>query len=96
MHIPDLMGQVVRASRRRSSAVIDLLVPLQGALMEAVSVDGTTLTVAVSGGVVTVRGEVGSLDQISRASRVIESFQGDTEIVNLVRVGVPTGAPRST
>jgi hypothetical protein len=36
--------------------------------------------------VVTVRGEVGSLDQISRASRVIDAFRGDTEIVNLVRL----------
>ena len=43
--------------------------------------------------VVTIRGEVRSLDQISRASRVIDGFGGDTEIVNLVRLrGTSIGA----
>jgi osmotically-inducible protein OsmY len=42
--------------------------------------------VLAGGGVVTIRGEVRSLDQISRASRVIGGFGGDTEIVNLVRL----------
>ena len=41
----------------------------------------------------TIRGELRSLDQISRASRVIDGLGGDTEIVNLVRFrGTASGA----
>jgi osmotically-inducible protein OsmY len=67
--------------------------PAPGCPGEALSPDRAALSVLAGGGVVTIRGEVRSLDQISRASRVIDGFGGDTEIVNLVRLrGTAIGA----
>src|ERR1019366_1631049 len=60
--------------------------PAPGCPGEALSPDRAALSVLAGGGMVTIRGEVRSLDQISRASRVIDGFGGDTEIVNLVRL----------
>lgn len=94
MFVPDVVT-LVGTSRRRSASVVTLLSQLQGALTEEPDLDGAALSVAVSGGVVTVRGEVGSLDQITRTRRVIERFRGGTEIVNLVRMRASTVAYRS-
>jgi hypothetical protein len=85
------MGLLVgRLPRRRRSRVMELCTRLQEALVEEFSPNHASLTVIASGGVLRVRGEVGSLDQISRATRVIARFCGKTEIVNLVRVRAST------
>ncbi|MGD1032954.1 MAG: BON domain-containing protein [Candidatus Dormibacteria bacterium] len=86
MSARDIVMLVGRAPRRRRGAIRDLGARLQDALSEALSPDSAALSVLANGGVVTIRGEVRSLDQISRASRVIDEFVGDTEIVNLVRL----------
>ena len=82
----NIMMLAVGAPQRRRGAVMGSGALLQDALVEGLSTDRAALTVRAGRGVVTVRGEVGSLDQISRASRVIDAFRGDTEIVNLVRL----------
>ena len=86
MSVRDMVMLVGGAPRRRHGAVRELGARLQDALGEALSPDGVGLSVLAGGGVVTIRGEGRSLDQISRASRVIDGFGGDTEIVNLVRL----------
>ena len=82
----DIVMLAVGAPRRRRGAVLGLGARLQDALVECLSTDRAALTVRAGRGVVTVRGEVGSLELISRASREIDAFHGDTEIVYLVRL----------
>ena len=72
--------------RRGSSATAELRRQVEDALVEALGGEALALRVAVDGKIVTVRGEVGSLDQISRASEVIEGFGDEAEVVNLVRL----------
>jgi osmotically-inducible protein OsmY len=47
--------------------------------------------IAGDDGTLTVRGEVGSLEQIRRASEVIERVRGGAEVVNLIRLRTPAG-----
>ncbi len=86
MSVSDMVLLVVGALTRRRSGVLELRARLQDALNEDLFHDGTSLTVIANGGMITVRGEVGSLDQISRATRVIDGCRGGADIVNLVRV----------
>ena len=61
------------------------------AVLEALGADGSALQVIIGDGrTITVRGEVGSLDQIRRASEVIEGVRGGAEVVNLIRLRVPS------
>jgi hypothetical protein len=84
---------VVGTPRRRREAVMELGARLDDALGEALRADHVSLSVLAGGGVVTIRGEVRSLDQISRASQVIHGFNGDTELVNLVRLRTRSSEP---
>jgi osmotically-inducible protein OsmY len=78
-----LMG---RPWRRAPATSPELRQRLEDALMEALGGEGLALQVAADAGTLTVRGEVSSLDQISLASRVIDGFAGEAEVVNLVRL----------
>jgi osmotically-inducible protein OsmY len=93
--VSEMVLQVVSAPRRRRSGVLELRARLQDALNEGLFPDGAPLTVVASGGVITVRGEVGSLDQISRVTRAIDGCRGNADIVNLVRVRPSAVAARS-
>jgi osmotically-inducible protein OsmY len=93
--VSDMVLLVVGGPRRRRSGVLELRARLQDALNEDLFHDGASLTVIANGGMITVRGEVGSLDQISRATRVIDRCRGGTDIVNLVRVRPSAVAARS-
>ncbi len=86
MSVSDMVLRVAGASRGRRSEVRELGARLREALIESLSADGVPLSVIVNDGVVSVRGEVDSLDEISRASRLIDRFRGGIEIDNLVRV----------
>ena len=92
----DVVLHVVGAPRRRRGGVIELCARLQDALNRDLIRDGASLTVIANGGMITVRGEVGSLDQISRATRIIDGCRGNTDIVNLVRVRASATAEAST
>jgi osmotically-inducible protein OsmY len=76
-------------------AAIELRLRIEDALAEALGHDGFALRVtAGDDGTVTVRGEVGSLDQIRRASAAIERQSGGAEVVNLIRLRTPAaGGP---
>ena len=86
MSVYDMVLLVAGASRGRRSEVSELGARLREALVETFAADGVSLSVIVNDGAVSVRGEVDSLDEISRASRVIDRFRGEIEIDNLVRV----------
>jgi osmotically-inducible protein OsmY len=72
--------------RRRRSAAREVGARLRAALSQALGRDSATLSILAADRVVTIRGEVRSLDQISRASRVIDGFGGDLEAINLIRL----------
>lgn len=62
---------------------------IQDALLEELGADGFSLRViAGDDGTLTVRGEVGSLELIRRASEVIERSRGGADVVNLIRLQV--------
>jgi osmotically-inducible protein OsmY len=65
---------------------------IQDALLEELGTDGFSLRViAGDDDTLTVRGEVGSLDLIRRASEVIERARGGADVVNLIRLQAPSG-----
>jgi osmotically-inducible protein OsmY len=70
-------------SGRRAGA---LRARLEEALIEALGAEGMALWVLVDGSTVAVRGEVSSLDQITRVSQVIAEVGGGAEVENLVRL----------
>jgi osmotically-inducible protein OsmY len=83
--------------RQEGGAAADLRARITAALREELGPDGLALQVTTGeGGSVTVRGEVGSLEQISRASEVIESLSGGAEIDNLIRLRAPAGGGAPT
>jgi len=60
---------------------------IQDALLEELGADGFSLrVVAGDDGTLTVRGEVGSLELIRRASEVIERAGGGADVDNLIRL----------
>jgi hypothetical protein len=71
-----LMG---RPWRRAPATSPELRQRLEDALIEALGGEGLALQVAADAGTLT-------LDQISLASRVIDGFAGEAEVVNLVRL----------
>jgi len=83
-----LMGTTGRRGRREAS---ELRLQVEDALVEALGVAGAYLNVSAGKGSVTVRGEVASLDQISRVSDVLDRFQGRADVVNLVRLREQAG-----
>jgi hypothetical protein len=65
---------------------------IQDALLEELGTDGFSLRViAAADDILAVRGEVGSLDLIRRASEVIERARGGADVVNLIRLQTPSG-----
>ncbi len=83
-------------SPRRGSAGggAELRSRIEDALIEALGGEGLALRVVVDDDTLAVRGEVATLDQISRASQAIERVRGDNEVVNLVRLRAPA-VPRT-
>jgi osmotically-inducible protein OsmY len=81
------IGTRRRRDRRRPD---ELRARIAGALREELGPDGLALRV-VDGddGTITVRGEVGTLEEIRHASEVIERARGDAEVVNLIRLRAP-------
>ena len=78
--------------RRGGAAIAELRVAIADALLDDLGADGFGLRVIVDDdGTLTVRGEVGSLEQIRRASEVIERVRGGAEVVNLIRLRTPAG-----
>jgi len=89
---------LVGTRRRRARGEIgELRARIADALLDELGRDGFALRViAGDDGTLTVRGEVGSLEQISRASEVIERVRGSAEVVNLVRLRTPAGGGAHT
>ncbi len=84
------VAALVGSSRRGSGGgVVELRSRIEDALIEALGGEGLALRVVVDDDTVTVRGEVATLHQISRASQAIERVRGDAEVVNLVRLRTP-------
>jgi hypothetical protein len=76
---------------RTGAAVADVVARIEDALLEGLGADGFSLRViAGDDDTLTVRGEVDSLDLIRRASEVIERARGGAEVVNLIRLRVPS------
>ena len=89
-NVTSLVG--TRRRRRGGAAIAELRVAIADALLDDLGADGFGLRVIVDDdGTLTVRGEVGSLDLIRRASEVIERVRGGAEVVNLVRLRTPAG-----
>ena len=87
-------ANLVGVSRRGGRRAAELRLQIEDALIDAIGGEALALRVIVDRGTITVRGEVASLDHISRASRVIDGFRGEAEVVNLVRLRpepAPTG-----
>jgi len=84
---------LVGTRRRRGRAgAAELRAEIAEALLDELGADGFGLRViAGDDGTLTVRGEVGSLEQIRRASEVIERVRGGAEVVNLIRLRTPAG-----
>jgi osmotically-inducible protein OsmY len=59
---------------------------IEDALLEELGADGFSLRVIVDDDSIAVRGEVASLDLISRASETIETARGGADVVNLIRL----------
>ena len=73
--------------RRATGAAAAAQARIEDALLEELCADGFSLRVIVGGDdTLTVRGEVGSLELIRRASEVIERARGGAEVVNLIRL----------
>jgi osmotically-inducible protein OsmY len=90
-HGVTVTGLIGTSRRRGRGGVADLKARIEEALLEALGADGSALQVIIGDGrTITVRGEVGSLDQIRRASEVIEGVRGGAEVVNLIRLRVPS------
>jgi osmotically-inducible protein OsmY len=81
--------------RAHRGDVAELRSRIEGALIDALGGEGLSLRVSVDeAGVVSVRGEVATLDQIGRASQAIEAARGGADVVNLVRLR-SAAVPRS-
>jgi hypothetical protein len=64
---------------------------IEDALLEELGADGFPLRViAGDDDTLAVRGEVGSLDLIRRASEVIDRNRGSADVVNLIRLRTPS------
>ena len=64
---------------------------IEDALLEELGADGFSLRVmAGDDDAIAVRGEVGSLDLIRRASEVINRSRGSADVVNLIRLRTPS------
>ena len=73
--------------RRAGGGLVDVRERIEDALLEELGADGFSLRViAGDDGTLTVRGEVGSLDLIRRASEVIERARGGADVDNLIRL----------
>jgi osmotically-inducible protein OsmY len=78
--------------RRAGAAVAGVGARIEDALLEELGADGFSLRViAGDDDTLTVRGEVGSLELIRRASEVIERARGGADVVNLIRLRAPSG-----
>jgi osmotically-inducible protein OsmY len=76
-------------TRRRHAGrqMTDVGERIQDALLEELGADGFSLRVTAGDDeTLTVRGEVGSLELIRRASEVIERARGSADVVNLIRL----------
>jgi hypothetical protein len=72
---------------RADGGLADVRDRIQDALLEELGADGFPLRVIASDDdTLTVRGEVGSLELIRRASEVIERARGGADVVNLIRL----------
>ena len=80
------VAALVGSSRRHPNGAPELRSRVEDALIQALGGDGLALRVVVDDDTVSVRGEVATLEQISRASQAIERVRGDAEVVNLVRL----------
>ncbi len=83
----DLMGSAARHGRGVDAA---LLRRIEEALGAALGAESALLTVFAEDGGVVVRGEVATLDRISRASEALAPFDEEVEITNLIRLAVPS------
>jgi len=83
----DLVGSAARHGRGVDAA---LLRRIEEALEAALGAESALLTVFAEDGGVVVRGEVATLDRISRASEALAPFEEEVEITNLIRLGVTT------
>jgi hypothetical protein len=73
--------------RRAAGGIADVRQRIEDALLEELGTDGFSLRViAGDDDTLAVRGEVGSLDLIRRASEVIERARGGADVVNLIRL----------
>ena len=73
--------------RRPAGGLADVGQRIEAALLEELGADGFSLRVIVGDDdALTVRGEVDSLDLISRASDIIERARGGADVVNLIRL----------
>ena len=79
-------ANLVGVSRHGARRATELRLQVEDALIDALGGEALALRVAVDKAGITVRGEVASLEHISRASRVIDRFRGEAEVVNLVRL----------
>jgi hypothetical protein len=84
----DLVGS---ASKHRRGVDPALLRRIEEALATALGAESPPLTVYAEDGGVIVRGEVATLDRISRASEVLAAFQDEIEVTNLIRLQVSAG-----
>jgi osmotically-inducible protein OsmY len=81
---------LVGSSRRHGGGgAAELRSRLEDALYDQLGGEALSLRVVADRDTVTVRGEVGSLDQITRVSQAIERLRGDLEVDNLVRLRTP-------
>jgi osmotically-inducible protein OsmY len=72
--------------RRGAGGLADARQRIEDALLEELGADGFSLRVIVDDDSIAVRGEVASLDLISRASETIETARGGADVVNLIRL----------
>ena len=88
-NVTSLVG---KGRRRGGAGAAVLRADIADALLDELGADGFGLRViAGDDGTLTVRGEVGSLELIRRASEVIERVRGGAEVVNLIRLRTPAG-----
>ena len=77
--------------RRAAGGLADVRQRIEDALLEELGADGFPLRViAGDDDTLAVRGEVGSLDLIRRASEVIDRSRGSADVVNLIRLRTPS------
>ena len=89
---PRVTALIGTRRHRTGTGLADVRERIQDALLEELGTDGFSLRViAGDDDTLTVRGEVGSLDLIRRASEVIERARGGADVVNLIRLQAPSG-----